>query len=127
MVLEYSVRKHTKQPVDIVWMQLSRDPNSFWYSNPEADEGWHTELWATPFSGFRWAIPEYCGFEGRAIYMDTDVIVLCDLAEMWTHPMDNNSIVIAKAENDVTSGETIARLCTCVWDCANAKEIIYPL
>ena len=70
MVLDYSLHKHTSEPVEIIWMQLSRDPSSVWYSNPQTGEGWHTEKWATPFSGFRWAIPAYCGFSGRAIYMD---------------------------------------------------------
>lgn len=76
MVLDYSVRKHTKHPVEIIWMQLSHDPNSPWYTNQQTGEGWHTEHWATPFSGFRWAIPESCNFQGRAIYMDADVVVL---------------------------------------------------
>jgi lipopolysaccharide biosynthesis glycosyltransferase len=59
------------------------------------------------FSGFRWAIPESCNFEGRAIYMDADVIVLCDIAELWSHPMQDDAIVIAKG------GKSSARLCTC--------------
>jgi len=29
MVLDYSIRKHTSDPVDIVWMQLSCDTNSY--------------------------------------------------------------------------------------------------
>jgi len=40
MVLEYSIHKHTKSPVEIIWMQLSRNPDSYWYSNPETGEGW---------------------------------------------------------------------------------------
>lgn len=121
MVLDYSIRKNTSCPVEIVWMQLSHDSNSPWYSNQSTLEGWRTELWATPFSGFRWAIPELCGFQGRAIYMDTDVIVLCDLAELWKHPKKNDAIVIAKG------GKSSARLCTCVWDCELAKEFLPPL
>lgn len=27
MVLEYSIHKHTKSPVEIIWMQLSRNPD----------------------------------------------------------------------------------------------------
>lgn len=115
MVLDYSIRKHTKKLVEIVWMQLSRDPNSFWYSNPQTGEGWNTSKWATPFSGFRWAIPEYCGFEGRAIYLDADMIVLSDLDELWQHPINNNAIVAAKSNGDSM------RLCTCLWDCQKAK------
>ena len=121
MVLDYSIHKHTSAPVEIVWMQLSKDPQSFWYSNPKTGEGWNTTKWPTPFSGFRWAIPEYCDFSGRAIYMDADVIILDDLAELWHHPIEGKSIVAAKTKADMT------RLCTCVWDCSNAKGIIAPV
>lgn len=121
MVLDYSIHKNTKHPVEIIWMQLSHDPNSPWYTNQQTDEGWHTEYWATPFSGFRWAIPELCHFQGRAIYMDADVIVLCDLEELWMHPKSHDAIVIAKG------GKSSARLCTCVWDCKQAKQYLPPL
>ncbi len=120
MVLEYSIRKHTSSPIEIVWMQLSRDPQSFWYSNPKTGEGWDTSKWPTPFSGFRWAIPEYCDFSGKAIYMDADVVILSDLAELWHHPIENPAIVAAKTNADMT------RLCTCLWDCSRAKGILAP-
>lgn len=121
MVLDYSIHKHTQHPVEIIWMQLSSDANSPWYSNPNTKEGWKTEAWATPFSGFRWAIPELCNFEGRAIYMDTDVIVLCDINELWSHPMNDKAIVIAKG------GSSSARLCTSIWDCNKAKQYLPTL
>lgn len=116
MVLDYSIKKHTQQAVEIIWMQLSHNPSSFWYAHPQLAQGWKTEKWATPFSGFRWAIPEYCGFQGKAIYMDSDIIVMDDLALLWQHPIDNNAIVAAKG------GNSSARLCTCLWDCAKAKN-----
>ncbi|MGE6796259.1 glycosyltransferase [Psychrobacter okhotskensis] len=118
MVLDYSIHKHTSVPVEIVWMQLSRDPNSYWYSNPETGEGWNTTKWDTPFSGFRWAIPEYCDYSGHAIYMDTDVVILDDLLKLWNHPIDGKSIVAAKKVSKKT------RMCTCVWDCSRAKSIL---
>ena len=31
MVLEYTARKHSSLPIDIVWMKHSNDPNSFCY------------------------------------------------------------------------------------------------
>ena len=116
MVLDYSLHKHTSEPVEIIWMQLSRDPSSVWYSNPQTGEGWHTEKWATPFSGFRWAIPEYCSFSGRAIYMDADMVVLDDIAKLWQHPISDEAILAAKGDGD------LMRLCTCVWDCQKAKD-----
>lgn len=118
MVLDYSIHMHTSVPVEIIWMQLSRDPESYWYSNPETNEGWNTTKWATPFSGFRWAIPEYCNFSGKAIYMDADMIVLSDLNELWEHPIRGESVVAAKTKADMT------RLCTCLWDCEKAKTTI---
>ena len=44
--------------------------------------------WGTPFSGFRFAVPELCSFQGRAIYLDADMIVLADIAELWEQPPD---------------------------------------
>lgn len=121
MVLEYSIKKNTKQAVEITWMQLSHDEKSPWYSDQEQRLGWRTEKWATPFSGFRWAIPELCNFTGRAIYMDADVIVLCNLAELWNTPFDSSAMVIAKG------GKSTARLCTCIWNCEKAKNFLPPL
>ena len=96
MVLDYSIRKHTQQPVEIVWMQLSRDENSAWFSDPANKRGWQTEKWATPFSGFRWAIPEYCGFEGRAIYMDADMQVFKNIEELWNLPFNSAKVLVQK-------------------------------
>ncbi|OLF38380.1 MULTISPECIES: glycosyltransferase [unclassified Psychrobacter] len=118
MVLDYSIHRHTSMPVEIVWMQLSRDPDSYWYSNPETGKGWDTTKWSTPFSGFRWAIPEYCNYSGRAIYMDADVVILDDLAKLWQNPIEGQSIVSAKTNADMT------RLCTCIWDCPKARKYI---
>ena len=60
MVLEYTLRKNSSLPLEITWMRQTHDQNSIW-------GGWETQRWSTPFSGFRWAIPEACGFTGRAI------------------------------------------------------------
>jgi len=120
-VLEYSARKNTKKDIEIVWMKLSKDPNSFWYSNPETKEGWNTTQWATPFSGFRWAIPAYCNFEGRAIYCDSDFIFMADLDELWKQEFNDGKVVIAKG------GENSWRYCSCLWNCETAKEYILPI
>jgi hypothetical protein len=87
MVLEYSIKKHCSMPVDIVWMMISDDPESFWY-------GWDSSGWATPFSAFRCGIPEYCDFRGQAIYMDSDMMVLADLAELWNNPWESDTAIV---------------------------------
>ncbi len=121
MVLDYSIRKHTSLPVDIHWMQLSRDPQSFWYSDPQQRLGWRTEAWTTPFSAFRWGIPAFCGYQGKAIYMDTDMIVLSDLAELWNTPFEPGKVVMAKG------GEESWRFCVSMWDCERAKDHLPPI
>jgi len=55
-VLEWSIRKHASQPVEITWMMLSNDPETLFTQ-------WETNKWSTPFSGLRWAVPELCDFK----------------------------------------------------------------
>lgn len=115
MVLEYSLRKHASLPIDIEWMRLSRDPASFWFSDPARRQGWRTENWATPFSGFRWAVPARCDYQGCAIYMDADMLVLCDIAELWRTPFAPGNVLTGKGR------KTSWRFCVSVWDNAAAK------
>lgn len=115
LVLEHSLRKHASLPVEIHWMQLSSDPQSFWHSDPTTRAGWRTERWATPFSGFRWAVPAFCGYQGRAIYMDTDTIVLDDIAGLWHAPIRNGAVVLARQH------KSFNRFCVSLWDCAAAQ------
>lgn len=117
-VLEWSIRKHASQPVQIEWMKLSRDPESFWYSN--GAEGWNTEQWATTFSAFRWGIPARCGFEGRAIYCDSDVIFMSDVAGLWRQEFQAGKCVMGK-------GGGSWRLCVSLWDCAVSRSFILPI
>lgn len=115
-VLEYTLREHSSVPVDIVWMRLSRDPDSPFYS--DHPNGWRTDNWATPFSGFRWAIPALCGNEGLAVYMDSDFIVRADIAELLSTPMQPGKVVVAKGESQSR------RYCCSLWDCAGAGQAI---
>lgn len=111
IVLEHSLRRHCSQDIDITWMMLSHNPSNPFY-------GWRTDLWSTPFSGFRWAVPELCGFEGRAIYTDSDIIGKADLSELWNIPIDLGKVVVAKG------GEHGWRFCVSLWDCSAARNQI---
>lgn len=115
-VVEWSLRKHTSRPLFITWMQLSRDPASPFYS--DGPRGWQTQSWTTPFSGLRWLCPELCGFAGRAIYMDSDIIVFGDIGELWDTPIAPGKVVVAKGKQH---GQ---RLCVSLWDCAAAREYL---
>lgn len=117
-VLEYSLRKHTSMPLEITWMILDGDPASPFYCAPNGD-GWHPQAWATPFSGFRWAVPELAGHTGRAIYMDSDVIAMADVAELWRQPFPAGAVVLAKPGS--------WRLCVSLWDCKAAGAVLPKL
>lgn len=113
MALEWSLRSRSTLPVAITWMRLSHDPVSVW-------SGWNSSKWATPFSAFRWAIPAACNFQGRAIYMDVDMVAVADIAELWRMPIEPGKIVVAR-------GGGSWRFCVSLWDCAAAKDYILPL
>jgi hypothetical protein len=113
-VLEYTLRQHASEEVEITWMRLSRNPTSPFYS--DSGMGWRTERWATPFSGFRWAIPKLCNFDGRAIYTDSDVIFMADVAELWRQEIPRNKVVLAKG------GGQGWRYCVSLWDCYEMRR-----
>jgi len=108
-VLEWSIRKHATAPVEITWMMLSQDPASPFY-------GWDTRTWATTFSGFRWAVPYLAGYEGLAVYMDSDFIVLSDVVRLVTEEAPWGRYVATGI------GGRAWRMCCSVWDCARARD-----
>lgn len=85
-VLEYSIRRHTTAPVHVVPMvdlpvPVPRDPR-----NGQR----------TGFSFSRFCIPKLAGYQGRAIYLDADMIVFRDIRELWNLPFDGGKIVIQR-------------------------------
>jgi hypothetical protein len=113
-VLAYSLETHASRPLDIHWMRLSRDPKSFWFSNPQVRQGWRTDHWATPFSALRWGIPAFCKFEGKAIYCDIDMIFMADIAELWDQEVPQGYGMLARPEAP----------CVTLYDCATMKRIL---
>ncbi len=89
MALLKSLEKTTSGPWEVIWMDYAR--GGIWSNwnigrprrNPYPGQGWGTD-----FTCFRFAIPEANGFEGRAIYLDVDMILLKDIRNLFEHPMD---------------------------------------
>jgi hypothetical protein len=103
-VLEYTVRLHASEPVSITWMQQS---------NEGPWSGWKCATGRTPFTHFRWSVPAVCGYQGKAIYTDSDFFFLADIAELWHQPIQNVGLVRNATGKLSTS---------CVlFDCATAK------
>ena len=106
MAYEYSIRKNTNRKVDIVWMRQTNDEKSFWH-------GWADQNWSTPFSGFRWGIPEYCGYKGRAIYTDVDMLNFRDIGELFDTPIPDDKWMLARDGKRFGGKE----FCVILFDC----------
>lgn len=66
-VVEYSIRKHASEEVDINFIR----------------PGWKSGC--TGFTTHRFLIPHLCNFEGYAIYLDVDMLLLADIKELWDY------------------------------------------
>jgi hypothetical protein len=115
-VFESTLRLNASVPVEITWLALSRDPASPLYSRPERDEGWRTDRWVTPWSAFRWAVPELCGWRGRAVYFDCPQIVMGDVAELGALRVPDGAVAA------VRRWTTALRTSCIVWNCAAAER-----
>lgn len=90
-VLEYSIKRHTDLPVEVRTVDNTMAPA------PTDDRF----LAYTSFSYGRFAIPKLAGYSGRAIYLDSDMVVFRDIAELWNTPFDGAKI-LTEAGNDVS-------------------------
>ena len=85
-VLEHSFRKHASGPVEFVEMRLGRNVH---VPKPKDEKN----RARTPFSFFRFCIPELAGFRGRALYCDADMQVFADVAELWRIPFGEQRVL----------------------------------
>lgn len=81
--LKSSIQRNASIEVDFVWMRHIEPPFD-WDAVPRLP--WESGGWATQFSNFSYAVPELCEFQGRAIFLDSDMVVLGDIRELWDAP-----------------------------------------
>jgi len=112
MAYEFSLRKNTDRDIEIIWMRQTNDVESFWH-------GFADHNWSTPFSGFRWAIPEYCNFEGKAIYTDCDMLNFSDIGELLDMEIPDDKMMLARDGKRFGGKE----FCVILFDCAKFKTI----
>jgi hypothetical protein len=82
-VLEHSIKANTKHPVRFIPMLDVKVPMPVKRRNRPR----------TGFSFCRFLIPELCRYEGRAIYLDSDMQVFGDIAELWNAPLGDHSVL----------------------------------
>lgn len=67
---------------------VSRDgAGSTWNIGRDPGQAWPKRGWGTDFSCFRFAVPELMNFEGRAVYLDADMLLLGDIYELAKEPL----------------------------------------
>lgn len=110
-VFAYSVRRHTTAPVvfdtmDSVTWPFPKDPKNQPLTN---------------FSFHRFAIPRLAGYQGRALYVDADMIVFRDIRELWNIPFGEATVLYAPSSNPKRRKQFSVMLMDCArlrWDVA---------
>lgn len=97
-VLEHSIRRFASIPVEVIPMVDLEVPVP---ADPRNGQ-------RTGFSFSRFCIPQLAGFQGKAVYMDADMLVFRDIRELWEIPFDGAKVVIqreVKYEDTTTKKE----------------------
>ena len=87
-ILEYSAKRHASMTVEVYPLYESQIPIPV----PKDIENRPR----TPFSFQRLLIPQLAGFDGHAIYVDSDMQIFTDIKKLWTTPMDSADVIICK-------------------------------
>ena len=87
-VLEHSIRKHASRPVRFYPMlnvptPVPKDPKN---------------RGRTGFSFSRFHIPKLAGYRGRGLYVDADMQVFGDMAELWEIPFDGAKVMCTRQD-----------------------------
>ena len=116
-VLQYSIMKHCPIPVVFDTMEDILAPTP---KHPKNQA--HTE-----FSFNRFAIPKRAGYQGRAVYLDADMLVCRNFQELWDIPFNQASVLYAASSSPNRMRQFSVLLLKCdelAWD---INEIIMGL
>jgi lipopolysaccharide biosynthesis glycosyltransferase len=95
-VLEYSLAKHTTEPIDVQPIDAERLPDFRRPADPLA---------STPFTYTRFLVPWLCDYEGIALFMDSDMLALGDVSELFHLPMEG--LALRVRQHDYRPSDTV--------------------
>jgi lipopolysaccharide biosynthesis glycosyltransferase len=95
-VLSYSLEKHASEPIEINAIDASKLTDFNRPVDPVA---------STPFTYTRFLVPWLCDYEGIALFMDSDMLALGDICELFRLPMDGLALRVRK--HDYRPTETV--------------------
>ncbi len=113
--LEHSIKRNTKHNVECVMIDNSMMP----VCQSTANQPY------TNFSFARFGIPSFTGYQGRAIYLDADMLAMEDIAELWAMAFNGAKILLLEQPNDeIRQKQSKRRKQTAVMmlDCSRLNE-----
>jgi hypothetical protein len=84
-VLSHSIQRRASEPVSIAPVRLSQLDGLMWRKRHN--------LQSTDFSFSRFLVPHLAGFEGWALFMDCDMLMLEDIAALWALRDDRYAVM----------------------------------
>jgi hypothetical protein len=95
-VLSHSIKSRTRAPVSVEPLALAELGDLMWRERHE--------LQSTDFSFSRFLVPHLCDFEGWAVFMDCDMLVLDDIADLWA--LRDERFAVQVVQHDHRPGES---------------------
>jgi len=92
-VLKYSLEKHASEPIDVQPIDADKLTE---FKRPV------DPLASTPFTYTRFLVPWLCDYQGIALFMDSDMLALGDICELFELPMDGLALRVRKHEYNPT-------------------------
>lgn len=92
-VLKFSLEKHASEPIDVRPIDADKLPE---FNRPV------DPLASTPFTYTRFLVPWLCDYEGIALFMDSDMLALGDISELFHLPMDGLALRVRQHEYNPT-------------------------
>lgn len=118
----YSLRKHSKRDLDIYVFNGTHNAielnDSEPFPAPLSLELKYQNI--TEFSLYRYLIPEICNYQGKAIYIDSDIICLTDIGKLFETPL-NGCDFLAKADAYNRMGSKLWALSVMLIDCDRCR------
>lgn len=87
-VLSHSIISRSSLPVAITPINQRNLKGHYWRPRGEFD--------SNEFSNSRWLVPHLMDFDGWAIWMDADMLMLEDIAELWEQRDDRYAVMVKK-------------------------------
>ena len=109
-VLEYSIKQHCSATVEV----MALCDADIQIPLPVAPENQPR----TPFSFQRFLIPQVRGYNDRAIYLDSDMLVFKDIRQLWSRPFGNADVLASYSDS---ASDRKPQFSVMLLDCSSLK------